>query len=461
MMRFTLRPVAFMFWLVAIWGLSLTTLAASEEGSAGAPPSETQRTGNTMDSRDEASAPSDEAENRTPAPRGQEGGAATDNARESEGGGATDPGTLTLADEATEEGEMLDASSLLSEEELRALEAEFENANDAKAGADADRDVEVTDASEPDSAAQTAPPSDVAVENVGQGATAEPLVDEGSSLSRMGGEASIESGAGAAEMGEAVGVTLGVAQPLSQREPTLGRMQLEGGFRYGLVGTGPTRFVNDLRFAWAEGIELRTSFAPYPSSLMLRLQAGKSADDFGAWVIDAGVANWDAGWRLVVDTGEATVGARVHWELVLAWQRVLTERMSWFSAVHFRYRMSGLSDDEQTAVAVESMVTYDLMPAFAVSAGLGYARTIETPVREVAVSFVETGRPGFTHFLVRDDALNEDLSADLVRQSVTVPLALTYGTTESFDVDLFCTPRIFPKFDIVFGAGLRIRYDLL
>ena len=451
-MRPSLLSAVITSWFTAAFGFHVTTFAANEEDivtpGMGESPAE-DIDGGAAREEGEASA----NEKGTPGDAAEESPSGASETTEGEGS----------AGEIEEE--MLDAESLLSEEELRALEAEF--GDYASVPAD---DVPSAESpalpSVPDGPAGTSQGVPPAPENFvrdpqGTDAASEKQVsDEKEALqsSETDGNGKLEA---VIPADKELPDGLGVAIPLSRREPTLSPFQLEGGFRYGLVGTGPTRFVDDLRFSWAEGVELRTSFSPYPSSLMLRLQAGKSASDFGAWVIDAGIANWDAGWRLVVDTGEAEVGARVHWEVVLAWQKVLTDKLSWFNASHLRYRMSGLSDDDQNAVAFESVLTYDLMSSFSVSGGLGYARTLGTPVREVAISFVETGRPGITHFLVRDDVLNEDLPEADARQSVTIPLALTYGTTESFDVDLFCTPRIFPKFDIVFGAGLRIRYDLL
>ena len=44
-------------------------------------------------------------------------------------------------------------------------------------------------------------------------------------------------------------------------------------------------------------------------------------------------------------------------------------------------------------------------------------------------------------------------------QSLTIPLTLTYGRVDSFDVDLFCTPRVYPELGILFGAGVRVRIE--
>ena len=256
------------------------------------------------------------------------------------------------------------------------------------------------------------------------------------------------------------GPRLGDPIPLTRREPTLPALGVEVDLRYGLVGTGPTRFVDDIRFGVLDWLELRTSLAPYPASLMARARLGSRTGPFGAFLLEGGLAHWDAGLRLVPDSGEAEVGMRFHFEAAAAWTWSFLDRFSLYTSAHYRYRLSLLSEDDQHAIAALGMVTYDLLPWLAVSGGLGYAQTLGTPVREIAVGFVETDRPGMSHFLLRDDVHAKDLDEGLERYSVTVPLALTYGRTESFDVDLFCTPRVFPKFDVVFGAGIRWRYEL-
>jgi hypothetical protein len=43
--------------------------------------------------------------------------------------------------------------------------------------------------------------------------------------------------------------------------------------------------------------------------------------------------------------------------------------------------------------------------------------------------------------------------------SVTIPVTMTYGRIENFDVDLFCTPRVLPELGILLGAGIRLRID--
>lgn len=244
------------------------------------------------------------------------------------------------------------------------------------------------------------------------------------------------------------GRLVGDPVPLTQREPLLPQLGVEVGLRYGLVGSGPTRFVNDIRFGAFDWLELRTSLAPYPSSLMARVALGRQQGPFGALLVEGGLAHFDAGLRLIEDAGEPEVGIRMHWEGSVAYTRAFLDRFALYSAARYRYRQSFLSDDDQHAFALEGAVTYDLLPWVALTGGVAYAQAVGTPIREIAVNFVEVDRPGMSHFLVRDDGLS---------QSLTVPLALTYGRVESFDVDLFITPRVYPQLDVVFGAGVRWR----
>ena len=238
--------------------------------------------------------------------------------------------------------------------------------------------------------------------------------------------------------------------PLTRREPTLAPLQFMVGARYGLVGTGPTRFVDDVRFGVADWLELRTALLPYPSSLMARARIGAQQSELGAVLIDAGLAHWDAGLRVVPDTGEANVGMRFHVEGGVGYARAIGDRFAVRGQAHYRYRLSLLPDDDQHAVAADAHLTYDLLDALAVSAGLGVASTIGGPVRELSVTFVELDGPGMSHLLARDEG---------GEQSVTIPLTMTYGRVDSFDVDLFCTPRVWPEAGILFGAGVRLRLD--
>ena len=225
-----------------------------------------------------------------------------------------------------------------------------------------------------------------------------------------------------------------------------------GGVRYGLVGTGPTRFIDDLRYAFTDQLELRTSIGPWPAALMLRGRVGSQHGDLGALVLEGGLAWFDAGVRLQEDTGEANVGVRMHFEGSAGWSKAMTDQLALSAFAHYRERISFLDDDGQRAAAIDAHVTYDLLPNIAVAAGVGFATTVGTPVREVVINFVETEQPGISHLLARDDG---------AEQSLTLPLSLTYGRVDSFDVDVFCTPRVYPEFGIVFGAGVRFRIEHL
>jgi len=246
------------------------------------------------------------------------------------------------------------------------------------------------------------------------------------------------------------GRRLGDPEPLTRREPTLKANTLMVGARYGLVGNGPTRFVDDVRYAITDTIELRTALLPWPTSLMGRVRLGSVNDSLGAFVLDAGLSHFDAGVRLVPDTGEANVGVRLHFEGVVSWQKAIADRFAVFASGHFRTRNSFLPDDDQYAAAVDAHFIADILDNLAVSGGLGFASTIGGPVREVVVNFTETDRPGISHLLARDEG---------GEQSLTIPLTLTYGRVDSFDVDLFCTPRVYPEFGVLFGAGIRLRID--
>jgi hypothetical protein len=242
---------------------------------------------------------------------------------------------------------------------------------------------------------------------------------------------------------------LGDPLPLTRREPTVGAKGLEVSIRYGLVGSGPTRFINDLRYGITDWLELRTSFQPFPSSLMARVQIGRQQSRLGAFLLEGGLAHLDVGLRIVPDLGEQEVGIRAHLETSAAHAIALGDVFSLYSSAHYRYRMSGLTNDEMHAISADTQLTYDLLPYLSLSAGVGFAAAMfDTGVKEIVVNFVETDRPGMNHFLLRDDGENF---------SVTLPLAMTYGRTESFDVDIFCTPRLGPKLDVVFGAGVRWR----
>ncbi|MCP4500442.1 MAG: hypothetical protein GY822_10825 [Deltaproteobacteria bacterium] len=244
---------------------------------------------------------------------------------------------------------------------------------------------------------------------------------------------------------------VGDPTPLTRREPTLKAWQFEADAHYGLVGTGPTRFSNEIRLGITDWFEVRTSLMPWPQGLMGRLKLGEHNGVFGAFLFDGGLAALDAGIRLTPEEGEVEAGVRAYFEAGVAYSRAVGERFAVFASAHARYRASMLEQDDQFTVALDGHVVYDLIPAIALSVGVGYAEAVGTPIRELSVSVAEVGRAGMSHFLLRNDGWS---------RSVTLPMSLTYGRVESFDVDLFVTPRVYPSFDVLFGAGLRWRFQI-
>ncbi len=247
---------------------------------------------------------------------------------------------------------------------------------------------------------------------------------------------------------DAVQVDYALPIPLSRREPTLQQWTLELDFHYGLVGSGPTQLTSDLRFGIFDWWELHTSFAPYPAGLMTRFKLGSHTGPLGALVLDGGLALFDAGVRVFPVEGEPPVGLRLHTELGVAYSRALGSSLASHASLRWRHRFSALSDDEQSVVLGTAQLSYDVMPNLGVSIGLGYARLLAGEVRELGVQFSQPGQPGLSTFLIRQDGLTE---------SLTLPLSLTYGMVDSFDVDVFATPRLYPQFDVIFGAGIRLR----
>jgi len=252
----------------------------------------------------------------------------------------------------------------------------------------------------------------------------------------------------AAEAAADTSPSFGDPIPVSRREPTLSQLGLEADIHYGLVGVGPTQLTNDLRFGIFDWWELRTSFAPYPSSLMTRFKLGSQQGQLGALVLDAGLAHFDAGFRIIPEENEPPVGLRAHLEVGLAYSRAFGQRFSMFSAARWRHRVSALNEDEQSVAALEGHLTWDVMPNLSLSGGIGYSWLLYGEVRELSVNFVEAGRPGLSHFLIRGDDVTE---------SLTIPMSLTYGMVDTFDVDVFAVPRVFPQVDVLFGAGVRVR----
>lgn len=246
-------------------------------------------------------------------------------------------------------------------------------------------------------------------------------------------------------------VRIGEPEPLSQREATLKAATFEVDGRGGLVGTGPARFTADIRYGVLPWLELRTSLAPYPASLMARGRIGSVHDELGALVIDAGLAHLDLGLRLQEDAAEEQVGIRAHLEGGVAFERATPAGRLSLSA-RYRYRLSTLSDDDQQIGVAAAVITTNLTPFLAFTGGATFSSTLfDTKLREPSVLIVEWDRPFFTTLLARDEG-----SA----QSVALPMAFTLSRTESFDMDVFAALRVYPEPGLLIGAGIRMRYGL-
>lgn len=236
--------------------------------------------------------------------------------------------------------------------------------------------------------------------------------------------------------------------PLSRREPVLDRFALELDVHLGLVGSGPTQLTNDLRFGLFDWWELRTSFAPYPAGLMSSFKLGSTASPRGALALGLGLAYVDAGLRIFPEDDELPVGLRFHTECSLSYSRRLAPTVALFAAARWRHRLSTLSRDDQGVVGLNADLTWDLMTDFSVTAGVGVGGLVYGAMRENSINLVEAGRPGLSHFLIRLDGVNTGL---------TLPVSLTYNLVDSFDVDVFATPRLAPRLDVLLGAGIRMR----
>ena len=157
--------------------------------------------------------------------------------------------------------------------------------------------------------------------------------------------------------------------------------QWEVGVRYGLVGTGPTRLMSDIRVGLYPGLELRTALLPYPSSLMLRGQLGRLNKTLGTLWLYGGLEYFDVGFRLDEDPEESQVGVRWHWQATAGWGKTFARRYGVLASVHFRERLTELDDDEQRAAAADLEFRYDFQSRLGLVWAAGYATTLDTPVR--------------------------------------------------------------------------------
>lgn len=233
---------------------------------------------------------------------------------------------------------------------------------------------------------------------------------------------------------------------LSRRPVILPAMHFEFAFRYGLVGDGPTRFVNDLRFAPLAWLELRTSLNPYPDSLMLRLAYGE-LDGPGTFSFDAGLYKLDLGLRLNPQEAEAIKGVIVvNLGAGLGYDHSITQRGRLHSVLRFQQRHSNIDGWDQSAILGAAWGDLDMTKYLAFSLGLSYARVLGGESKDFVINFSEAGRGSFSSLL--DFENPEALSSSI---------SMTYARTERFDVDIFSTQRLWPEPGILFGAGLRMR----
>ena len=246
------------------------------------------------------------------------------------------------------------------------------------------------------------------------------------------------------EVGE---VTVGAATLLSQREPVIGHLDWSFDGHFGLVGSGLSQNTVDVRFGLFDKLELRTSFNPLPSSLMVRFQLGETGSPLGATVFEGGLEDIDYGFRL--PPPESGIAPSFFLEFAVSHARSLTSELGLFGDLRWRQRLATATDEDPQDIAAASLsITWDVFEGAALTAGVGVAAVVNGTLSEAPVLMMEVGRPGFAHYLSAEDGQ---------AQSVTLPAALTFIVNESFDIDVFATPRIAPEPAVVFGAGLRWR----
>jgi len=241
-------------------------------------------------------------------------------------------------------------------------------------------------------------------------------------------------------------LTFGQPIPLTQRSVTLPQWGFEVDIRYGLVGDGPTRFVNDIRFAPLDWLELRTALNPYPDSLMVKLAFGDLSGP-GVFAFDAGLYKLDLGFRLDPNEAESVKGVIVvNLGAGLGYDHMVTNRGRVHVTGRAQQRYSNIDGFDQAVAMGALWGDYDLASYLGLSLGLGYGQVISGEVKDLTVNFADQGRSGFATLLDRDNG-----------QSATAAVGLTYARTESFDVDIFATLRYWPEPGSLFGAGLRWR----
>jgi hypothetical protein len=299
--------------------------------------------------------------------------------------------------------------------------------------------------------------------------------------------------------------------PYSRRPPTNRTLSIEGDIKYALVGTGPTRFVNDLRFSPWRFIEFRTQLGPVilPESLMVRANAGMWRT-FGRFGVETGFHKLDLGLRLFPEEGQdrgfnpniipsTNLVANFTYDVPI-WTR-LALHMALRTQQRVQQSFQGVRDGkfsnplDQLSYQLSVQGTFDVTPSMALTVGAAWGQALDNMVlqnvgqraiqgtlpwqdpalprinlekarkrgdplsvfdtqgqcaegrtRTIFIDYVETARPGYATLVDRDNNC-----------SLSVSGALTYGRTESFDVDLFGALRAWPTVGGLFGAGVRWR----
>jgi len=252
--------------------------------------------------------------------------------------------------------------------------------------------------------------------------------------------------AGASDELEESLLQIGEATPMTRREPTLPALSVELDGHYGLVGTGPTTGTVDLRFSLFDWWELRTGLLPQPLGLLSRFRIGSVNAPLGAVLVEGGLSGLELGFIAEDDANNAAI--RFYVDAGVGYQRALGDRFGVLANLRYRGRYSTVADDGEQLIAGDARLLWDLPGHVSLAGGIAAAYAL-TDVREPSVAFVEVGQPGLTHFLTRLDGH---------RESVTVPLSMSYGLSDNFDVDVFITPRVWPNLDAHLGAGLRLRF---
>jgi hypothetical protein len=286
---------------------------------------------------------------------------------------------------------------------------------------------------------------------------------------------------------------------------------LELALKYGLVGSGPTKFINDIRFSLLDWLELRTQVGPVvlPESLVARVSVGPWRR-LGRVGLEAGFHKLDLGFRIFPEEGEArgldpAIVPSVNALGAVTYDVPVWDRFSIHASARVQQRLQhsvrkliqrDLRDPfSQLAGQLALQGTWDISQFLALTGGLGAGGAVDNRVlsdgvkrllhgqvpweddavprvdvdrairrrdpstiidtrhqcgeektKTLFVDFVEMGRPGYGTLVDREMNCHVGLMG-----------ALTYGRTESFDVDIFSAVRLWPRLGWLLGGGVRWR----